>query len=139
MNLPHQTIERIRAVLEASAGVVSAYLFGSLAGDRGHRESDIDIGVLFDRDIYGTAAERFEVRLRLIAALQPVAGRAVDLVILNDAAPHLARHIMCDGRALVVRDAARDHAYRRLMLSRAADLEPFLRRMRALKLEALRR
>jgi predicted nucleotidyltransferase len=30
----------------ASEDVVSAYLFGSHADDRAHRESDIDVGVL---------------------------------------------------------------------------------------------
>jgi hypothetical protein len=40
---------------------------------------------------------------------------------------------------VLVHDEAADHAFLLQTLSRAADLEPWLRRMSALKLEALRR
>ncbi len=128
----------IRA-LDGVDGLVSAYLFGSVASGRAHRESDVDVGVLLDRRKSPTAAERFDVRLTLIGPLQSAVGREVDLVVLNDAPPQLARHIMTTGRRLVVKDAERDHAQLRVMLSRAADLEPFLRRLRAVKLRALAR
>jgi predicted nucleotidyltransferase len=120
-------------------GLVSAYLFGSVASGRTHRESDVDVGVLLDRRHFPTTAERFDARLRLVGPLQSAVGRDVDLVVLNNAPPQLARHIMTTGRRLVVKDAERDHAQLRVMLSRAADLEPFLRRLRAVKLRALAR
>ena len=123
--------------LEGTRGVASAYLFGSIAAGRGHRESDVDVGVLLDRQVYPHAVDRFEVRLRLIGRLQAAAGREVDLVILNDAPPQLGRHIMTGGTRLMVVDAALDHAHLRTTLSRAADLEPFLKRARAVKLAAL--
>lgn len=44
--------------------IVSAYLFGSHAAGRAHRESDIDVAVLLDWARYPTARERFEARLR---------------------------------------------------------------------------
>jgi hypothetical protein len=44
---------------------------------------------------------------------------------------------MTEGRRLWCADAEADHAARRTALSRAADLEPFLRRMRAIKLDTL--
>ena len=46
---------------------------------------------------------------------------------------------MTEGRMLVVNDDEAEHAHRRLVLSRAADLEPFLRRTRQVKLRALSR
>jgi hypothetical protein len=58
-------------------------------------------------------------------------------VILNDAPPHLVRRIMTDGRRLMVTNSVLDHAHLRTTLSRAADLEPFLRRSRATKLASL--
>lgn len=45
--------------------------------------------------------------------------------------------VMTEGRRLWCADAEADHAARLTALSRAADLEPFLRRMRAIKLDAL--
>lgn len=115
-------------------GVVSAYLFGSVATGRAHRESDVDVGVLLDRQVYPGCADRFEARLRLIGLLQSATRRDIDLVVLNDAPPQLACAIMSAGTRLLVADAGVDHAHLRTMLSRAADLEPFLRRARAVKL-----
>lgn len=127
----------INDALAPTPGVVSAYLFGSVAEGRPHRESDVDVGVLLDRGTYPTAAGRFDIRLRLIPRLEEAVGRRVDLVVLNDAPPHLGRRIMTEGRRLLLLDSGADHAHRRLTMSRAADLEPFLRRARAVKLRAI--
>ena len=132
-------VDGLSTALVAQAGVVSAYLFGSQALGLAHRESDVDVGVLLDRRIYPAHVDRFDARLRLVGVLQSAAGREVDLVILNDAPPQLVRRIMTEGRRLLVQDPALDHAHLRTMLSRAADLEPFLRRTRAVKLAALYR
>ena len=129
----------LAASLRQTNGLISAYLFGSVAEQRTHRESDVDVAVLLDWNQYPTSRERFDVRLRLIGCLEGVGGRTVDLVILNDAPPQLARHIMTTGRRLLLIDADRDRAQLRTTLSRAADLEPFLQRSRATKLRAMAR
>lgn len=122
------------------AGTISAYLFGSHADGRAHRESDIDVGILLDWPRHPDEKSRFETRLRLSSAIGHALGRGdIDVVILNDAPPQLARSIVTDGRRVFCRDAESDHAYRRTVLLRAADLEPFLRRMRGVKLAAIRR
>ena len=46
----------------------------------------------------------------------------VDLFILNDAPPHLAREVVTRGRRLFVSDDAADHAFRRDAMLRAAYL-----------------
>ena len=51
----------------------------------------------------------------------------------------LARHIVTTGRRVFCGDPERDHAFVRDVQLRAADLEPFLRRTRALKLDAMAR
>lgn len=120
-------------------GVISAYLFGSVAAGRGHRESDVDVALLLDRAIYPRAADRFDARLRCVQPLSVALGREADVVILNDAPPQLARHILATGDRVLLNDPAVDHAFRRTTLSRAADLEPFLRRARHVKLQSLDR
>ncbi len=135
--LGQDTADRLRDALLGERGLVSAYFFGSIPEGREHRQSDVDVGVLLDRAVFPSAEDRFNARLTLLALLTRVTSREVDLVVLNDAPPHLARHIMCSGRPLVVADGPRDRAHRRLVLSRAADLEPFLRRTRHIKLRAL--
>jgi predicted nucleotidyltransferase len=134
------TAAAVAAALERDAGgtVVSAYLFGSQAEGRAHRESDVDLGVLFRHDRLPTARERFEARLRLDGALCAALSRPVDLVVLNDAPPLFARRIIYSRRVFCA-DHERDHAFRRDTQLRAADIEPFLRRTGQLKLEALGR
>jgi predicted nucleotidyltransferase len=78
--------DRLGRFFEGAApeGLVSAYLFGSQAEARSHRESDIDVFVLLDRRSFGTRRDRFE-RLRLIASTGRALGRnGLDLVILSD-------------------------------------------------------
>jgi predicted nucleotidyltransferase len=125
---------------EAPEGLISAYLFGSLAEGREHRESDIDVGFLLHRDFHPDPKGRFRLRLRLSSTLTSVlGGRSADVVILNDAPPGLARRIVTEGRLILCTDEEKDHAFVRDVQLLAADLEPFLRRMRRVKLEALSR
>jgi predicted nucleotidyltransferase len=133
---------RLTAALEeaAPAGLTSAYLFGSHAQGRPHLESDVDVAVLFDPRVQPTARERFEASLVLSSRLQAALGTPrIDLVVLNDAPPGLGRHVVTTACRLVCLDAQADHAYVRDVQLRAADLEPFLRRARRLKLAALAR
>jgi predicted nucleotidyltransferase len=130
---------RLRSLLQTEEGIVSAHLFGSRAEEREHRESDLDVGLLLDRSRYGTAAARFTARVRLSALLGAKTGLAVDVVVLNDAPPGLARRIVTRGKPIMVRDPEADRAFSRDAQLRAADLEPFLRRMRRTKLAALAR
>jgi hypothetical protein len=122
----------------SAPSISSAYLFGSVAEGRAHRESDVDVGVLLSWVSHSTRAERFDVGLRLCSALQGQLAREVDLVVLNDAPPLLGRHVVARGRRIVCRDARADHEYVRDVQLRAADLEPWLRRLRELKLAAIR-
>ena len=118
-------------------GIVSVYLFGSLAVGRGHAGSDVDLGIVLDRRDWPTAASRVDLRLSLFPVLRAALKRDIDLVVLNDAPPEFARRVMMDGRRLLLRDEEADRSYRRVTLSRAADLQPFLRRTRAVKLRSL--
>ena len=121
-------------------GLVSAYLFGGHAAGRAHRESDVDVAVLLAWDVHPTAGERFEERLRLSTLLASVQHTdRIDLVVLNDVPPHLGRRIVTTGRRIFCSDPERDHGFVRDVQLRAADLEPFLRRTRQVKLAAIRR
>ncbi len=63
----------------------------------------------------------------------------VDVVVLNDAPPLFGRRIVSDGRRVFCANPQTDHSFVRDVQLRAADLEPFLRRMQQLKLDALAR
>ena len=122
------------------AGIISAYLFGSHAEHRAHRESDVDIGVLLDRDAHPSPEARFTERVRLSAWLMAeLQAGAVDVVVLNDSPPGLASRIVTTAVTVYCAAPEADHAFRRDAQLRAADLAPFLKRMRSLKLASLAR
>src|SRR5437867_4178711 len=107
-------------------GFVSAYLFGSHAEGRAHRESDVDVAVLLSHETYSSPEARFRERVRLSAWLIAELRRnLVDVVVLNDAPPGLGRRIVTAGIRVFCRDRATDHAFVRNVQLRAADLEPF--------------
>jgi predicted nucleotidyltransferase len=123
---------------DMAEGLVAAYAFGSHAEGRAHRESDLDVGVLLATARFPSRRERFDRGIEIAAALGCTLGmQDVDIVVLNDAPPLLARRIVLDGVRLFCGDPERTHAFVRDTQLRAADLVPFLRRMQAIKLAAL--
>jgi predicted nucleotidyltransferase len=132
--------DELRGALSGSAGagIAAVYVFGSVAEQREHRDSDLDIGVLFDFTTHPTRAARFEARLKLSADLSTALGRQLDVVVLNDAPPLLGRHVVTRGRPAMVAAPEVAHAFVRDVQLRAADILPFLRRTRAVKLGTLR-
>jgi uncharacterized protein len=122
----------------ALEGVVSLLVFGSHARGGAHRESDLDLAVLLDRSRFPSSRDRLAARITLAAELIRITGRNdVDLVVLNDAPPGLGRAILEEGRLLWTTDEEAHFAFALDVRLRAADLDPFLRRMQRLKLEAL--
>jgi predicted nucleotidyltransferase len=120
-------------------GLVAAYLFGSQARGAAHRESDVDVAVLFDRIEVPDRADRGRQAMRLSAELVGATHRnAVDVVVLNDAPPELAV-VALSGRLTYCADAQAERSFARAAMLRLGDLRPFLARTRRIKLEALAR
>ena len=139
---PHDLVAALsRSLLDYGPGsLAAAWLFGAHAERRAHRESDVDVGVLFRRDAHPTARERFDAGVRLAAWLvAELRHPLVDLVVLDDAPPGLAARVVTHGIPIMVWDPELEHAFRRDAQLRAADLAPFLQRTRRLKLQALAR
>ena len=121
------------------AAVVAVWLFGSHGESRAHRDSDVDVGVLLDRGVVPTGQERFDLRVRLTSDLIHALGsNDVDLVVLNDAPPLLARRIIRSGTEVFCHDRDRARDFYRDIQIRAADLGPYLERYRRMTLDALR-
>lgn len=134
-----RTLERAFST-SSPPGVLAAWLFGSQAEGRAHRESDVDVAVLLDERTYPTAAERSEARVLISAWLVgALSFNDVDVVVLNGAPPLLGRKAVSDGVPVHVSDAERTRVWARDVQLRAADLAPFLARHRVTLLEALAR
>jgi len=120
-------------------GVQCVFLFGSHAVGTAHAESDIDVAVLLHPHRYPAAEVRDEERIRLSADLiGALHVNRMDVVVLNDAPPGLARHIVTTGTRVFCPDPEAAHAITRDAMLRAADLDPFLDRMRRIALEHMR-
>jgi predicted nucleotidyltransferase len=137
-----EKLEALRRYFEdhPDLGVASAYLFGSHAEGRAHRESDVDVGVLLQWDRHPTSRDRFAMRIRLGSDLISVVGcNEVDVVILNDAPPLLGRKVIYNGIRVYLGDPEADHVYVRDVQILAIDQELWLKKWRPLRLEALAR
>lgn len=133
-------VEAVREYFEDTGqfDVVSVYVFGNQANGRAHRESDVDVAVLFDYAATGSRAARGERMIALNAALVGAThNNRVDVVVLNDVGPELGCSIVHDGVRVFCRDSEVDHAFRRTIQLRYADLRPFLERTRRTKLRAI--
>jgi hypothetical protein len=82
---------------------------------------------------------RFDVRLHLAGELRSILRLPADVIILNDAPPGLGRAVVTDGVRVFMRDPDIDHAFVRDVQIRAADLDPWLQRIRRVKLDAIAR
>jgi hypothetical protein len=122
------------------SGLVVAWLFGSHAEGRAHRESDVDVAVVLDYAVFPDARSRFDERVRLTSWLiGELHINLVDVVVLNDSPPTLGRRVVATGQRVYCANPEAAHAFERDVQLRAADIEPFLRRMRQIKRNALTR
>ncbi len=135
-------IERLQRYFLArpDLGLASVYLFGSWTASRTHRESEMGLGLLADEGRFPESRDRLELRALLASELAGEGSESlVELLILNDAPPPLARRILTEGRRLANYEPLADRAFLRDVQLRAADLGPFLRRVRRTRVEALPR
>jgi predicted nucleotidyltransferase len=94
---PVSTIETLKRVLDTMPSVRLAVLFGSATRRAARPTSDVDIGILLDRDTDPSSA--------LAVALERAVGRPVDVIWLDTAPPLLRFEIARDGLVLVERDS----------------------------------
>jgi len=101
-------IEKHKKQLEQTfrkEGVVLAYLFGSQARGATHHFSDIDIGVLLDKEV--PEEQYFDKALKLAGELEgELQTKRVDVALLNRAKPFLRYQIVFGGKLLFAKNRA---------------------------------
>ena len=126
------TRDAILALLERELprivpGLRAAYLFGSYGRNEARTDSDVDIGLLYDRRPASTLAAR---PFLAAAELESLLGRRVDMVVLNDAPPDLVHRVLRDGVLAFEADRHARIAFEMRARNEYFDLLPFLSRYR---------
>ena len=109
------------------AGIIAAYLFGSVARGTAHAGSDVDVAVLFAEAPPGTIEG---LPLDLERRIQERVGRPAQVVVLNVAPAGLVHRVLRDGVLLL--DRAPGTRIRFEVRARNAyfDLQPIVSRYR---------
>ena len=121
---------RLTRVLERREEVLEAYLFGSRAHGAARPDSDVDVAVYVDaaRADAGPFGYEADLTAHLMTAL---GTNAVDVVVLNRAAPLLYHRVLRDGVRLLSRDLRATTTRAGQALSRYFDFLPQLEKMDA--------
>jgi predicted nucleotidyltransferase len=118
---------KLREVLEAQAtadGIAAAWLFGSVARGTARRDSDVDVGILYQKTPPLTLTG---LGLDLEGDLESALGLPVQLVVLNRAPSDLIVRVLRDGKLLVDLDRSRRLRFEVDSRNEYWDLEPYLR------------
>lgn len=100
-------LKKLKKYFDGRKDVVFAYLFGSVAKNQSHSESDVDIGVYFKP---ATSALEYESESRyqnesgIWSDLDRLIGRHTDMVVLNRAPSTLFSAVLEEGQMIFSRD-----------------------------------
>jgi predicted nucleotidyltransferase len=100
-------LKRIKDYLLKRENISMAFVFGSEANRSAGLESDLDIAVYFKpagRGIEWESQTRYPGEDRIWLDLEKLAGREVDLLVLNRAASTIADTVLREGKPLFIRD-----------------------------------
>lgn len=128
-DLSHETlIHRLQTFfVHNHEGIVCAYLYGSVARGEAHRDSDIDIAVLYVEKPPPTLDG---LGLDLGSALEQYVGQPVDVAVLNRAPVDLVHRVLRDGQLLCDHNPSARIRFEVQARNAYFDLLPYLRQYR---------
>lgn len=131
-------IPTLREVLRRYPQVAAAYVFGSLARGEAGPESDLDVGLLLRRK-GETALDHHRMLGDLAGRLEShVAGRNVDLVVLEAQGPIFCHRVLMEGALVYEADRGRRIDFESSTYVRAMDFRPTYETATRGKLAAVR-
>jgi uncharacterized protein YutE (UPF0331/DUF86 family)/predicted nucleotidyltransferase len=119
------TVEQaLREVVAAEpAGIVAAYLFGSVARGTAGPRSDVDVAVLYTVD---PPAILESLPLDLENRISRLVGRPAQVIVLNSAPADLVHRVLRDGVLLLDRDPSARIRFEVRARNESFDLQPIL-------------
>ena len=105
------SVRKLTCFLERDTNVIFAVLFGSGAAGTMKKDSDIDIGIFFKVPPEGLDF------LGLISSLSDLAGKDVDVVVLNRSSAFLKHQVMKTKINLIIKDEDEFRKFREKTIS----------------------
>jgi len=109
-------ITKLIKLLESE--VVFAYIFGSVASERIHRQSDIDIGVYLNKPL-----ESINAKLDFQQRISSYFDQDIDIIYLNDADIIIIMQVLTNGELIVDNNPLKHILYKASKLSEYADFK----------------
>jgi predicted nucleotidyltransferase len=133
--MPTASIEQALRTFFASrpAGIVAAYLFGSVARGTAGARSDVDVAVLYEATPPATIEG---LPLDLENAIHQVVARPVQVIVLNTAPVSLVHRVLRDGVLVLDRAPSARIRFEVRARNEFFDLQPILARYRRRALAA---
>ena len=133
--MPTASIEQALRTFFASrpAGIVAAYLFGSVARGTAGARSDVDVAVLYEATPPATIEG---LPLDLENAIHQLVARPVQVIVLNTAPVSLVHRVLRDGVLVLDRAPSARIRFEVRARNEFFDLQPILARYRRRALAA---
>ncbi|MFH1014636.1 MAG: nucleotidyltransferase domain-containing protein [Nitrospirota bacterium] len=96
--LTEEQINLLKEFLNKDANVDFALVFGSYAKEMQKKESDLDVAIYFENPLEGVEL------LRYINRLSELAGKEVDIAVLNRASAFLRHQVMKYSSPLIIKN-----------------------------------
>jgi len=106
--------------------ILLAYLFGSVAGGKAGKLSDIDLAVCLEPELIPEAGG-YGYQSEITVKLQAILKDKVDLVVLNEASTVLKFQVLKNGTLIYCASEAERRKFHEHTLKKYLDLKPLLR------------
>lgn len=123
-----QLEESISVYFRDKKEVIAVYLFGSQAKGKARPLSDIDVGILLDKNDRDFLKQR---RKDYTVELGRVLRKDIHPMILNLAGEELLKQIFSKGRCILINDDRKLALYRMVMFARIADFAYYRSQMQS--------
>lgn len=121
-------LAELKQIFRESGGVVSAYLFGSIAEGVQNRFSDVDIAVRLKPGL--NPMDKHRIRMHLIGTIEGILEKDVDVVVLNDASLKMVHQVFRRGISIYVGNDQQEEEFRLKMQKTYFDFQYYLEKER---------
>ena len=117
--------EKLNNYFQDKHFISAVYLFGSVVKGKNRKNSDIDIGVLFDEGI--DPIQRFEYKLDIANELEDLLGKKTDVVDLESAGLFFIKQFLSNKKLILENDLHRRVEFEVKSRREYFDMLPFYR------------